>query len=124
MTQDQVEDILGKPELTEVAPKGGSVQLGYQSLGVFITVGKTRGVVIITCTSRAVTLGRLNDFSGRTDKGIALGASSADIVRAYGAPDSKRTEQGTTFFSYARLELNFTLADDRLVQIFFSRQRP
>jgi hypothetical protein len=125
MSREEVEKALGKPDAVQPQGKTGTVDMNYGSRGFAILVSKTRGAVIITCMSQAVMAVRVNDFRGKTDKGIALGASSADIIRAYGQPDSKETEQGTTHLSYMKqLEMSFTLFDDKLVSIWLSRQRP
>jgi hypothetical protein len=89
----------------------------------FVIVGPVRGTVMFTCVAQAVMATKVRDFSGKTDKGIALGASLADITRVYGEPDSKSTENGTTHLSYGKLNASFTLFGDRLVQMMFTMPR-
>jgi outer membrane lipoprotein-sorting protein len=124
MTREEVEKILGKPDTTEEAPKGGAVTLNYYSCGLFISVGKARGVGVISCMARSIMLVRINDFPGKTDKGIALGASAADIIRAYGEPDSKTDSGGSTSLSYRKLPADFQFVGGKLVQIMLNRPRP
>lgn len=60
---------------------------------------------------RAVT------FNGVTDKGIAMKASAADIVKAYGEPDADRISNRNSSYrtiAYFKLGLNFTLKADQL----------
>jgi hypothetical protein len=60
----------------------------------------------------------------RTPSAITLGASTADIIRAYGEPDSKQTNMGSTFLDYGKLNAQFTLVGDKLVGMTFNRPRP
>jgi hypothetical protein len=124
MGQADVEKMLGKPDAVHKVGKNGYLDLNYGSRGFFIGVSKTLGVVTISCVAQEVMVARVRAFNGKTDKGIVLGASTADIIRAYGAPDSKESNQGSTYLSYNQLQANFTLFDDKLVQFQFSRPRP
>jgi hypothetical protein len=123
MTREEVEKILGKPDIVEEAPKGGSATLGYYTCGLFVTVGKKSGVGMISCLAQQEIRVRICDFPGKTDKGIALGASSADVIKAYGEPDGKRTNGDSTSLSYSMLDAEFVLVGDRLVQILLNRPR-
>jgi outer membrane lipoprotein-sorting protein len=124
MTREEVEKILGKPETIEEAPKGGAVTLNYYSHGLFVSVSKTSGVGMISCMAQKIILVRINDFPGKTDKGIALGATSAEVIRAYGEPGDKRDAGGSTSLSYPKLPAQFQFVNDQLVQILLTRPRP
>jgi hypothetical protein len=115
MSREQVEKALGKPD--EAKELGASVQMNYGSRGMFISVGKIRGVMVITCLSQQVTMQRIRDFSGKTDKGIALGASVADVIKAHGEPTSKTKDAGTTTLTYGKGSTELTFFDDKLVRI-------
>ncbi len=125
MTRAEVEKALGQPDATEPQGKNGHVQMKYGSRGFFLDVHPTRGLVIIQCFSQKVFATRIRDFGGKTDKGIALGSSSADIVKAYGAADRKELRENMTDLSYNKLGIDFTLAYDKLVQMFVTpRAKP
>lgn len=124
IAREEVEKIMGKPDVVEEAPKGGSVTLGYYSCGLFITVGKKSGVGMISCLAQSQILVRVHDFPGKTDKGIGLGAATVDVIKAYGEPDSKRVSAGSTSLFYSKLDAEFALADDKLVQIVLNRPGP
>jgi hypothetical protein len=64
----------------------------------------------------------VKDFAGKTTEGIGMGAKEADIVKAYGEPDVKETEEQTTRLGYRKkLGLDFTLFNDKLVQFTLSK---
>jgi hypothetical protein len=124
MSRQEVEKLLGKPDGVQELGKNGFVHMNYGSRGYFIGVSKVYGVAMISCVSQAESAVRVRDFSGKTDKGISLGASMADIIRAYGEPNSKRTNMGSTFLDYGKLDAQFTLYNDKLVGMMFNRPRP
>jgi outer membrane lipoprotein-sorting protein len=124
MKQEEVEKLLGKPDAAEERGKNGYVHLNYSSRGFFIGVSKNLGVVMISCVAQKTMVTRVRNFSGKTDRGIALGASKADVIRAYGEPERKETNMGSTYMSYAKLEADFTFFGDELVQILLQRPRP
>ena len=86
-------------------------------------MSKVFGVTTISCVAQVQMAVRVRDFSGKTDQGISLGASMADIIRAYGEPNSKSTNMGSTFLDYGKLEAQFTLVSDKLVGMIFNRPR-
>jgi hypothetical protein len=62
---------------------------------------------------------RMRHFTGCTDKGITLGASKADILKAHGEPKTEETIRGsTTILTYDDLQMHFTLIGGRLIQIW------
>lgn len=88
MASDAVASALGSPEakLTNGA-------YCYYSKGVEVGFGKT-GVDSIACQSARYSPG-YRTFRGHTTEGIAVGASEADVVTAYGAPDHRFEIQTT-----------------------------
>ena len=124
MSREQAEKVLGKADAVRAEGKNGYVSMNYGSRGFFLGVGKTLGVVTISCASQATFATRIRDFAGKTDKGIALGATLADVTKAYGEPDRKETNHGSTYVSYNRLQASFTFFDDKLVEMLFTKPRP
>jgi hypothetical protein len=123
MSREQVEKALGKAD--EVKDQG-VVWMNYGSRGLFIHVSKTRGVITIACYCQRIQALRIRDFSGKTDKGIAMGASIADVVKAYGEPsrkDSNEKNGGTTTLYYDKLNGWFSFLDDKLVEILLNFPR-
>jgi hypothetical protein len=123
MSREQVEEALGKADGVQEVGKNGYVEMNYGSRGLFLGVSKTLGVVTISCSCQQVTLLRIRDFGGKTDKGIALGAGIADVIKAYGEPTKKETNEGSTYLDYDKLGAWFTFFGDRLVQIQINRPR-
>jgi hypothetical protein len=123
MSRAVVEKLLGIPDFVEERGKAGYVDMSYGSRGFFIGVSRTLGVVMISCVAQKTMATRVHDFTGKTDKEIALGASQAAITKAYGEPTSKRTNMGSTYLSYAKIQADFTFWGDELVQMLFMRQR-
>lgn len=68
--------------------------------------------------SEVLSIGFLSAGSRRfaTDKGIAFGATRADVLRAYGEPTAETTPQpGETRFIYDRIGIAFNLSVGRRV---------
>jgi len=124
MSRPEVERLLGKPDGVQEQGQHGFVNMNYGSRGCFIGVSKVFGATMISCVAQVQMAVRVRDFSGKTDKGIALGASIADIIRVYGEPDSKETNMGSTYLTYNKLDADFTLFGDKLVGMMFQRPRP
>ena len=67
---------------------------------------------------------KVKDFAGKTKEGIGMGASAAEIIKAYGEPDATEKEEDTTRLLYRKkLGLEFTLGKDKLVQFSLSPVR-
>jgi hypothetical protein len=125
MPRADVEKLLGKPdEIQEMGKNGAAWNLNYGSRGFFIGVSKSLGVINFSCVKKEVMFTRARDFSGKTDKGIAMGASTADVIKAYGPSNSKETKMGSIYLSYGKLWADFTFFDDKLVQMNFYLPRP
>ena len=57
----------------------------------------------------------MRPFTGKTSKGIALGATVKEIETAYGPPTIKKSNsKGQTGLYYKSLGITFELKDDRL----------
>jgi hypothetical protein len=120
-----VEKLLGKADSVKEVNKNGLTEISYGSRGYFIGAGKASGVIMITGVAQAAWGTKVRDFAGKTDKDIGMGASAADVIRAYGEPTSKETKEGSTYLNYNNyLQCHFTLFNDRLVSMAFSRPRP
>lgn len=124
MSREEVEKLLGKPDSVSQPSTTGAVDMSYASRGFFVIAGPKLGVVSFTCVDQKVMAVRVRNFSGKTDKGIALGATAAEIIRAYGEPDSKETNGDLTSLSFNKLHAMFSLVDDKLVQMIFNVPRP
>jgi outer membrane lipoprotein-sorting protein len=124
MSREEVEKVLGNADAVQAEGKNGYVSMNYGSRGFFLGVSKALGVVTIACASQATFATRIRDFAGKTDKGIALGATLADVIKVYGEPDRKETNQGSTYLSYNGLQASFTFFDGKLVEMLFTKPRP
>ena len=127
MSREDVENHFGPAEANDLEVNDrGVVALSYALHGFAITLSKKRGVESISCFAQpAGASAKVRGFDGKTDKGLAMGAHAADIVEAYGEPDSRLTKNGLTRLRYSGLQTEFTLSsNDELVllQIWLKRQ--
>lgn len=116
MSKEQVMEVLGQPERME----GGGVALYYlTSKGVHLLVDRRRGVRTIDCWSDQypVPFPGMVTFAGKTDKGIAMGASREEVVAAYGEPEKVDSTDTLETLRYGQLGMSFALASDGVVNI-------
>lgn len=139
MKADDVIKLLGMPDKL-LSPDERYKILEYYSRGYSIHVTTRDGVMMVMCYTSKLFAFRVRDFAGKTDKGIRMGASRADIEKAYGKPTTvheatmkdvfgsrandpdKKT--GQVDLTYARLGLSFALHDDTLDSIMLNAPRP
>ena len=96
MTIQEVIAELGQPTRTNAAG------LEFSGFGLFVTPANGE-----------MTL--FPPFAGRTKEGIGMGASRADVVRAYGEPPiSKITKPGFELLRYDSLGIKFQIHDGRV----------
>jgi hypothetical protein len=120
MMREEIEKALGKADAVEAVGKNGFVILKYGSRGFFLHVHPARGLKTVQCYSQKVMAIRIRDFGGKTDKGIQLGSSSADIIKAYGIPEGNESRGPMTDLSYHKLGIEFSLANDKLISMFLT----
>jgi hypothetical protein len=105
----RIEALLGKPESIR-----SNIDWGYPSRGIFILVHPTGGVSLITLYSKkAAGPFPVNDFTGKTAEGIAMGSSRDAVLKVFGNPT--REENGILYYDDKGLWL--TLADNQVTQI-------
>ena len=119
--------LLGQPDKT-ISPNKDYAILEYYSRGFSIHTTTQRGALMMMCYTGKFWAFRVRAFAGRTDKGVKMGASRADIEKAYGKPTSvdettmkdvvgKRAanpdkKTGQVDLNYSDLGVSFTLHDD------------
>jgi hypothetical protein len=114
MQKDEVIKILGKPDKTDGSGQG----LNYvESKGISLFVTPKQGVTAIDCWSEDYPLGNAKNFNGKTKKGIGMNAARAEIVAAYGQPDKTSSNGPLTTLYYQKLNAQFSLAGDKLVDL-------
>ena len=130
MSRGQVLAVLGQPERTE----GGGVAIYYlTSRGVHFLIDPRRGVRSIECWSAQYPkpFPGMVTFSGKTDKGIGMGASREEIVAAYGEPETVEekivhvyvgpervdSEHLLENLQYSQLRMTFVLTEGHLVKL-------
>ena len=98
-------------EITKRAPNG--MFLEYISRGFQLVVFKDQGLIRIFCFSENAPL--LRPFTGKTSKGIGVGATMQEIENAYGPP-SQKYDDGVHHAGlyYKSLRTAFMLTDGRL----------
>jgi hypothetical protein len=57
----------------------------------------------------------------KTDKGIGMGSTLADLARAYGPPSSVKPMGEARMLSYQQLGATFTLQNERVIHMIFKR---
>ena len=117
MSVADVIGVLGEPEREE----GSGVGMYYlSSNGMHIATEPRKGVWQIHCWSADYPIPApeaITTFAGKTDKGIAMGAGRAEIVAAYGEPDSDETKKSLQVLGYNELKMQFELSEGKLVHI-------
>jgi hypothetical protein len=123
MSKEQVMEVLGQPMEVLGQPErmeGGGVALYYlTSKGVHFLVDPRRGVRSIECWSAQYPrpYPGMVTFSGKTDKGIGMGASRDEIVAAYGEPERSDSQGVFDNLRYSQLGMTFVLTEGRLVNL-------
>ena len=113
MGAKEIVEKLGEPDKVD----GKGTALDYLSRGFSIHVSPKRGALIIICYTQATFAIEVQDFAGKTKEGIAMGATSEAIVKAYGPPDETKVDGATKHLSYrTKLGAEFMLSEDKLVQ--------
>ncbi|QEH31858.1 hypothetical protein OJF2_03250 [Aquisphaera giovannonii] len=134
MTEAQVVKALGKPD--RASTTGTMRLLSYYSRGFELMVlpeGRPKhGLFWAVALGKHGFMLKLREFRGKTDRGIGLGATRDDVVKAYGPPDREHLSRNRDAFkdaadpdkptgqaemSYDRLQLSFTLWEGKVYQI-------
>jgi hypothetical protein len=88
MTKEEVIKVLGKPDREFM--QGKMTFLAYYSRGFELWIMPAdhprHGLSHASCMGQYGFAVKLREFKGKTDKGIGLGASRADVEKAYGVP--------------------------------------
>ncbi len=120
-------EIQGRHARTYSAPGGAAVggeaetvleRLNYNSLGFELDVSSARGLTQFRCMSGSSIARR---FIGKTDAGIALGASIDDVIQAYGAPEVRSHLRDEVLY-YFHKGWSFVFAEGKLIS--FSASAP
>jgi hypothetical protein len=144
MTEKEVTDAMGQPDRTN--PAGGMKILSYYSRGFELWIlpqeHPRSGLSNIACLGQHGMAIKIREFQGKTDKGIGLGATRAEIEKAYGKPAYENVSRmkdvfgekakdpekltGQSELGYAALGLRFTLFEDedKVYRIDLSAPRP
>lgn len=142
MTEKEVIEALGKPDREN--PAGSMKILSYYSRGFELWIlppgSPKAGLYNIACLGQHGMAIRIREFQGKTDKGIGLGASRAEIEKVYGKPSYEHVSRmkdvfgekakdpekltGQAQITYSGLGLSFTLFEDKVYRIDLSAPRP
>ena len=120
---DRLTEIFGRPS----AVRGNSIH-EYAAHGFSIATDGGRKIEQILCGS-APSFPKpewVERCKFRTKEGILMGSSRADIVSAYGTPESEKPLRGnpnTSFLRYGEMDAGFLLIDDELVYMAFGSKR-
>jgi outer membrane lipoprotein-sorting protein len=83
--------------------------LFYRSLGFWISVRDDTGVQGFTCSHQTSVF---HMFDGKTDRGISMNSTLADVKRVYGEPTATFEPKGSVIVTFKELGLDFTFGDD------------
>lgn len=142
MTREEITQVLGKPD--REFQQGKTTYLSYYSRGFELWIlpqdHPRHGFFHVSCLGQHGFAIKIREFQGKTDKGIGLGASRAEIIKAYGAPDHEIASRlkdvfgkdtpnaeeltGQTQVYYNKLQMSFTLFKDKVYQIWIDAPRP
>ncbi len=142
MTEKEVIEALGKPDRENSA--AGMKILSYYSRGFELWIlpqgSPKAGLYNIACLGQHGMAIKIREFQGKTDKGIGLGASRAEIEMVYGKPSYENVSRmkdvlgekakdpekltGQAQLTYSGLGLSFTLFEDKVYRIDLSAPRP
>jgi hypothetical protein len=111
-----------------VGTKSGD-ELVYNSQGFRIIVAESGGVESFDCYGAGQLAGRSRAFSGRTDKEIRMGATTDDVIKAYGEADHRiglTAKLTNGRLDYVKKGLQFSFFDGRLsnIQVLCPQLRP
>ena len=119
MTIEQMKNILGEP----VRSRG--IIHEYSDLGFAILTIKDNTVTMIACGDRRRADSTLiKNCNIRTKKGIGMGSTREDIVKAYGEPSSTQEIPGpgegiAVLLRYDKLNSEFQLRNGRVTHMMF-----
>jgi len=118
MTVEQMNKILGPPQ----EAKGPLHE--YRDAG-FAIFAMNDAVTMIACGDRRRADSPLvKGCRCRTKKGIGMGSSKEDVVKAYGEPSStKQMPGGAVTLRYNQLYSEFLLRDDKVTYMMFRGER-
>lgn len=116
-SQTEVIEYFGEPDRTS---EGKVTKLVYvPSRGLNFVFDAELGLQEIGCWSEGMLPSGVTTFSGRTKKGIRIGATRDEIVAAYGQPDRTSTDSKGVIESlhYDKLSARFSIKDGKLMSM-------
>ena len=115
MTVEEMKKILAEPQGTR-----GPVH-EYRDAGFAIFTIKDNTVTMIVCGDRRSADSPLvKNCRCRTKKGIGIGSSKEDIIKAYGEPSlTQPTRDNAVMLRYDQLNSEFMLRDDKVTYMMF-----
>ena len=113
MTMQQVVTQLGEPD------QKSDGKMLYGNLGFEVDFGPGGKVEQVVC-SAGDNSGITKSFGGQTKEGIGIGATRAEVVRAYGnpAPIKSDQEQGAETMLYVSPGVAFQLSHDKVSMMY------
>ncbi len=113
MSREEVVRVFGPPD--EIVENLQSYR--YASRGIELFISPQRGLWGIICRVQTVSLTRIRDYTGQTAEGIRMGATTDDIVAAYGPADARVSADSGETLSYQSLHIHFQFHRGKLVFI-------
>jgi len=89
-------------------------QMEYHSRGLILTYNADSGLACVMCVGRDATMAAYSAFTGKTDKGIGIGSSRAQIEAAYGPASKADVVADQVRLDYGGLGLMLIINSDRL----------
>ena len=115
MSKEEALKILGTPDQDD---QQGVLKYFAKGIEVFVSQGK---VLVIICHSRTPDdqrrgFNNYEQYPGKTDKGVALGASKSEVLAAYGQPSGEQALGSETNLSYRDPFITFTIDSSNRVK--------
>jgi hypothetical protein len=109
-----------KPDAKAV--KKMRAELGYDRRGFRLVADEDRGLYLIHCfNNRGGVVSSETGFRGKTNEGIALGASLDEVLKTYGKPEA---QMDSRLVWYRKRGYEFMFHDKKLVSIRVSAPNP
>lgn len=118
MNHAELEAILGRPERTTYGPSE------YMSKGLAVMEGRDTAVgAILFGDSNSPDSPLVAACKFKTDKGIGMGSTFADLEAAYGKPSSVKKSAGRETVNYSNLGATFSLSGGEVFHMMFRKPR-
>ncbi|MDQ3440743.1 MAG: hypothetical protein M3478_10385, partial [Planctomycetota bacterium] len=119
-TLNDVAALLGEPEITtDDQTRAGWKDADYPSRGVIFSFGPEGGLRKIWAYDAITRGANAHPFPGKTERGIGIGSTGADVEAAFGPADYAQPSRTSPnrYVRFPRIGLSVSLRDDKVASI-------